>query len=54
LALIFSVEYKLGRANIVADALSCCEEEDMAICAISAPTFDIMQEVQLAFSLIQH
>jgi hypothetical protein len=43
----FSIEYKPGRANIVADALS-HREEDMAICAISAPTFDIMQEIRLA------
>jgi hypothetical protein len=42
-----SVEYKPGRANIVADALS-RHEEDMAICAISAPTFDIMLEIRLA------
>jgi hypothetical protein len=47
----FSVEYKPGRANIVADALS-HHEEDMAICAISAPTFDIMLEIR--FRLIQH
>jgi hypothetical protein len=44
----FSVEYKPRYANIVADALSRHEEEDMAICAISAPTFDIMQEIRLA------
>jgi hypothetical protein len=44
----FSVEYKPEHANIVADALSRHEEKDMAICAISAPTFDIMQEIRLA------
>ena len=44
----FSVEYKPGRNNVVADALSRCEEEIGDVCAISAPNFAILDMIKEA------
>ncbi|WVZ49391.1 hypothetical protein U9M48_000757 [Paspalum notatum var. saurae] len=44
----FTVEYRLGRSNVVADALSRRDAEEGHICALSAPTFDIVRDLCLA------
>ena len=43
----FSVQYKPGRTNIVADALSRCDT-DMEINSISVPSFDLFAEFCMA------
>ncbi|WVZ83259.1 hypothetical protein U9M48_030425 [Paspalum notatum var. saurae] len=47
----FSVEYKLGRNNIVADALSRRNAEVLNVMAISGPRFDIVRDLQQAAPL---
>ncbi|KAK3136157.1 hypothetical protein QOZ80_5BG0428960 [Eleusine coracana subsp. coracana] len=44
----FTVEYKPGKQNIVADALSRRDEELVGTHAISAPTFPLLEEVRAA------
>lgn len=41
----FQVEYKPGRLNTVADALSRRDSEELLVQAISTPTFNIFEEV---------
>ena len=42
----FAVEYRPSRLNIVADALSRCDQPDMTIATISSPTFQLYQELR--------
>ena len=44
----FSVEYKPGAANVVADALSRCDTDEGVIFAISAPRFDFVTRLRQA------
>jgi len=44
----FSVEYKPGRTNVVADAVSRRDAEMVAVHAISAPSFDLLREFRSA------
>jgi hypothetical protein len=48
----FVVEYKPGKANIVADALSRRDADDVEANAFSAPSFDLWREMRL--QLQQH
>jgi hypothetical protein len=42
----FIVSYKSGAMNVVVDALSHCDtEEDATICALSAPTFCLFDDL---------
>lgn len=42
----FSVEYKAGRQNIVADSLSCREEDNSSLMAICMPQLCLFDEIQ--------
>jgi hypothetical protein len=42
----FKVEYRPGRLNTVADALSCREGDDLGYAALSLPTFSIFDELR--------
>jgi hypothetical protein len=42
----FKVEYRLGRLNTVADALSCRKGDDLGYAALSLPTFSIFNELR--------
>jgi len=42
----FSVEYKAGSTNTVADALSRCDTEELAVLAISGPRFDFINHLR--------
>jgi hypothetical protein len=44
----FSVEYKPGATNMVADALSCHDTEEGAVLAISTPRFDYIERLRHA------
>jgi len=44
----FSVEYKPGTANAVADALSRRDTEEGALLALSAPRFDFVDRLRQA------
>ena len=44
----FTVEYKPGRMNVVADALSRRDAETATIHAVSAPSFDLLAEFRAA------
>lgn len=44
----FSVEYKTGNSNTVADALSRRDTDDSAILAISGPRFEFIDRLRLA------
>jgi hypothetical protein len=44
----FSVEYKPGRTNVVADALSCRDIEQGVVHTLSSPNFDIMASIRKA------
>ena len=44
----FSVEYKAGSTNTVADALSCHDTEETAVLAISRPRFDFIDHLHQA------
>jgi hypothetical protein len=44
----FSVEYRSGSTNTVADALSRCDTEEGAMLAISAPRFDFIGRLRHA------
>ncbi|XP_066320154.1 uncharacterized protein [Miscanthus floridulus] len=44
----FTVEYKPGAANTVADALSRCDTDTGAVLAISAPRFDFVERLRQA------
>jgi len=44
----FSVEYKSGQTNIVADALSRRDADAVAVHAMSAPSFDLLTEFRTA------
>ena len=41
----FSVEYRPGKQNVVADALSRRDAEAFAVHALSGPTFDLFDEL---------
>jgi hypothetical protein len=40
----FMVEFKPGHQNAAADALSCCDEEQVSVHVPSLPTFDIVDQ----------
>ena len=42
----FTVEYKPGALNMVADALSRCDTDDDTVLAISAPRFDYIDRLR--------
>lgn len=42
----FSIEYKSGAQNAIADALSCRDTSDGAVLAISAPRFDYIAQLR--------
>ena len=44
----FTVEYRLGRLNSVADTLSRRDEEAAALCALSGPSFDLFNDIRRA------
>jgi hypothetical protein len=44
----FSVEYKLGTTNVVADAVSRCDIEEGDLLALSAPQFDFIDRLRQA------
>ena len=44
----FTVEYKAGSTNVVADALSWRDTEDAALLAISGPRFDFVERLRQA------
>jgi hypothetical protein len=44
----FTIEYKLGRTNIVFDALSRRDTPDTQLHAISSPSFDLLEDIKLA------
>jgi hypothetical protein len=46
----FTVEYKPGAANTVADALSRCDTEEGAVLAVSAPRFNFIERLRQAQS----
>ena len=41
----FTVEYRPGRLNSAADALSRRDEEAAALCALSGPSFDLFNDI---------
>jgi hypothetical protein len=43
----FTVEFKPGKQNTAADALSCCDEEGSAVFALSLPNFDFFDQFRL-------
>jgi hypothetical protein len=47
----FSVEYRSGATNVVADALSRCDTEEVELLAISAPRFDFISRLRQAQAL---
>ncbi|WVZ77022.1 hypothetical protein U9M48_024925 [Paspalum notatum var. saurae] len=47
----FSVEYRSGATNVVADALSRCDTEEGELLAISAPRFDFISRLRHAQAL---
>jgi hypothetical protein len=44
----FTVEYKAGRHNVVADALSRRDAEEARLMALSAPHFDVIDHLRAA------
>jgi hypothetical protein len=42
----FAVEYRQGKFNVVADALSQCDEDDMAVHTISSPSFMLYDQLR--------
>ena len=44
----FTIEYKPGAKNMVADALSCHDTDEGAILSISAPRFDYIARLHQA------
>ena len=44
----FTVEYRPGRLNSAADALSRHDEEAAALCALSGPSFDLFTDIRRA------
>jgi hypothetical protein len=44
----FTVEYKAGSSNMVADALSHRDTDDAGLLAISGPQFDFIDRLRLA------
>jgi hypothetical protein len=42
----FAVEFRLGRLNIVADALSWRLEDEQSVSALSVPTFDLYADLR--------
>ena len=44
----FTVEYRPGRLNSAADALSRRDEEAAALCALSGPSFDLFNDIRRA------
>jgi hypothetical protein len=47
----FTVEYKAGSTNMVADALSCRDTEEPAVMVISGPCFDFIDRLHQATSV---
>ncbi|WVZ49645.1 hypothetical protein U9M48_000985 [Paspalum notatum var. saurae] len=43
----FTVEYRPGRFNVVADALSCQDVEEMAAAAVTGPSFQLYDSLRL-------
>jgi hypothetical protein len=43
----FTVEFKPGRQNMVADALSCRDEEGPAVHSLSIPIFDLFNQFHM-------
>jgi hypothetical protein len=44
----FTIEYKLGRTNVVIDALSRCDTPEALLHGISSPTFDLLEDIKQA------
>jgi hypothetical protein len=44
----FTVEYRPGRLNSAADALSRCDEETAALCSLSGTSFDLYADIRRA------
>lgn len=51
----FSVEYRPGHLNTVADALSCCElPEEPSLAALSGPSFALYDELRMELQADEH
>jgi hypothetical protein len=44
----FTIEYKPGHTNIVADALSRRDTPDAQLHALSSPSFELLEDIKLA------